>query len=318
MTPPTATKSCLDAETLAAWVDGGLDARAAALAEAHVSSCPRCQEIAGLIIKTTPTTVEARSWFSLRAAWLVPLTAGVAAVGLWMIVPTDRATAPPTPASIAAAPKVAQAPPADRALADQLKQKAPAAPAEEFRAKEQGARARDLGAKNEAASAKAPSRQGGELAKDADKKRFDEARADTAADANKLAAQTPPVFAPPPPSPAAPPRPQAAPAAVSPAPAGAAASESRRIEAQSPARQTFAQVVTREAASPDGSVRWRLTSTNTLERSTDQGRTWVSVETGAGGPLASVEATDNNIATVTTVDGRQFRTTDSGKTWRLQ
>ena len=47
----TPTNRCLDGETLAAWVDGGLSRNDAAMAEAHVSSCPRCQEIAGLIMK---------------------------------------------------------------------------------------------------------------------------------------------------------------------------------------------------------------------------------------------------------------------------
>ena len=70
----------LDAETLAAWVDGGLDPRAAAMAESHVSSCDRCQEIVALISQAE--SVHAAQlpvpdpWYRrLRAAWLVPLTA---------------------------------------------------------------------------------------------------------------------------------------------------------------------------------------------------------------------------------------------------
>jgi len=272
----TPTKTCLDAETLAAWVDGGLDARAAAMAEAHVSSCPRCQEIAGLIVKTTPAAVPVESAWRFRAGWLVPLAAGLAAVGVWMIVPSDRMTAPPT-ATVAPVPE------------QQAKVKAPQ---EESRAKEQGTRFRDQAKNEAAASAKATAGQADQLAKkdnDQGAKRFDEAPAD----ANKL-------------------RVQAAPPAAT-----AVAAEAGRLEAQAPARQTFAQAAEakREATSPDGSIRWRLTPTNTLERSADTGRTWVPVETGAGGPLASIQVTDANIATVTTVDGRQFRTTDSGKTW---
>ena len=53
----TPTNRCLDGETLAAWVDGGLSRNDAAMAEAHVSSCPRCQEIAGLIVKTMPAAI---------------------------------------------------------------------------------------------------------------------------------------------------------------------------------------------------------------------------------------------------------------------
>ena len=119
----TPTNRCLDGETLAAWVEGGLSRNDAALAEAHVSSCPRCQEIAGLIVKTTPVTIVEAPWWRRRAAWLVPVTVGVAAVGLLMIQPTSPTpTLVPPPATPAtesarnaatpAAPPVA--PPAER------------------------------------------------------------------------------------------------------------------------------------------------------------------------------------------------------------
>jgi len=96
----TPTNRCLDGETLAAWVDGGLSRTDAAMAEAHVSSCPRCQEITGLIVKTRPVTVVDAPWWRRRAAWLVPVTAGVAAAGLLMIAPTQPAPGPaPAPAA---------------------------------------------------------------------------------------------------------------------------------------------------------------------------------------------------------------------------
>jgi hypothetical protein len=97
----TPTKRCLDGETLAAWVDGGLSRSDATMAEAHVSSCPRCQEIAGLIVKTTPPTTVAPPWWRARAAWLVPATVGVTAVGLWIVAPTSPAPSPRPPAAIA-------------------------------------------------------------------------------------------------------------------------------------------------------------------------------------------------------------------------
>ena len=40
---PVDAGPCLDAETLAAWADDGLDATAMMGAEAHVSSCAHCQ-----------------------------------------------------------------------------------------------------------------------------------------------------------------------------------------------------------------------------------------------------------------------------------
>ncbi len=94
-----ATPACLDAETLAAWVDGGLDAKAVALAESHVSTCGRCQALVGAMalvrLPITLLTAVEPWWRRYRAGWLVPLAAGVAATALWMIVPAERPAAPP-------------------------------------------------------------------------------------------------------------------------------------------------------------------------------------------------------------------------------
>jgi hypothetical protein len=108
----TPTNRCLDGETLAAWVEGGLSRTDATMAEAHVSSCPRCQEIAGLIVKTTPVTVVDAPWWRKRAAWLVPVAAGVAAAGLLMIAPTNPAPgpAPPPAAPARESPRTAATP----------------------------------------------------------------------------------------------------------------------------------------------------------------------------------------------------------------
>jgi hypothetical protein len=97
----TPTNRCLDGETMAAWVDGGLTRNDAAMAEAHVSTCPRCQEIAGLIVKTTPVTVVDAPWWRRRAAWLVPVSVSVAAVGLLMIAPTSPLLSPAAPPATA-------------------------------------------------------------------------------------------------------------------------------------------------------------------------------------------------------------------------
>ena len=47
-TPPAG--ACLDAETLGAWTDGGLDPAAMAAVEAHVSTCARCQALVGTMV----------------------------------------------------------------------------------------------------------------------------------------------------------------------------------------------------------------------------------------------------------------------------
>jgi photosystem II stability/assembly factor-like uncharacterized protein len=52
----------------------------------------------------------------------------------------------------------------------------------------------------------------------------------------------------------------------------------------------------------------------TVLRTTD-GRAWRRTSVPDPADLAAVSAKDADIATVTTVDGRVFRTTDGGITW---
>lgn len=100
------TPVCLDAETLAAWVDGGLDAQSIAMAEAHASNCARCQALIGTLARATPEVTASRAKPArLWRWWLAPLAAGAAAVTLWMVVPTDRYSAPPQKADLQVAPE---------------------------------------------------------------------------------------------------------------------------------------------------------------------------------------------------------------------
>ena len=75
-----ATDSCLGAEMLAAWVDGGLKGPALGRAQDHVAGCGRCQALLGSLVRTQRSAQpasEPRRWL----AWLlVPLTAAAAAV----------------------------------------------------------------------------------------------------------------------------------------------------------------------------------------------------------------------------------------------
>src|SRR5688572_11248991 len=89
---PVTDASCLDAETLAAWADGGLTPGQASLAEVHLAHCARCQATVAAIGRSVPPVVVADRWWQRRwtLGWLVPLTAGAAAVALWIAVPQDR------------------------------------------------------------------------------------------------------------------------------------------------------------------------------------------------------------------------------------
>src|SRR5512138_3647855 len=94
-TPPPSAE-CLDAETLAMWADGGLDASSLARAEAHTADCARCQAIMTVLAQATEATHAAaeasaaprRGWWPLNVRWLVPLAGAVTAVLVWMIVPS--------------------------------------------------------------------------------------------------------------------------------------------------------------------------------------------------------------------------------------
>ena len=250
------------------------------MAEAHVSSCPRCQEIAGLIVKTTPPAAVAPPWWRARAAWLVPATVGVAAIGLWIIAPKSPApssVSPPAPSER----QGVEGPAAIAPLESSRDAAVPAAPAvappvaarEPVPVPRQADQRKDLKRETKAADV--------------------QARANTGA----AAAAPPPASA----------------AAVAPA---APAAVSERLADQLGARQESAKAGTKAAVSPDGALQWRITDRGALERSTDGGAIWQAVNVGITATFTAVQAPEPRTAVVTTSDGRQFRTTDAGATWQ--
>ena len=277
MTTPTDT--CLDAETLAAWADGGLNRTDAAMAEAHVSSCPRCQAIAGLIVKTMPPPIADAPWWRRRAAWLVPVSVGVAAVGLLMIAPTDPAPRPAAPP--VTAPPVTAAPVTAPVDSTQKAATPPAAPS-------LGARPTETAvAQTKPAPARSPK---------AKKERQRDEGANVKVEAN--------------PAPVA-----AAERAVPPAAANAVAG---RVADQKLSRESLGAVAGKQAVSPDGALHWRITERGAVERSTDAGTSWQAVNVGVTATFTTVQAPEPRTALVTTTDGRVFRTADGGATWHVQ
>ena len=89
--PATASDACLDAETLAAWADGGLSAtggrcRRAARVELLALHGGAGGDGAHALLPHPPT----RAWTPARVfRWLAPLTAAATAVAIWVVVP-DR------------------------------------------------------------------------------------------------------------------------------------------------------------------------------------------------------------------------------------
>lgn len=329
----------LDAETVAAWIDGGLDAAALAAAEAHASNCERCQMLLATTARTLPaegasTAHDTRTTFGFWK-WLAPFAAAAAAVTIWMVVPQEsmrpeRQAAPQSDVAAAPSPIVPVAPPviperaaraAPPATADQLAESRRDAPAPKAEAKEQLAEAQT-------------NATGADAFRDRQLKRED-ARAEAAAAAAPAAPPTP---APPPPA--------------EPARDAAAAGATLGAVAQSRLQKQSGPL---EIVAPGSQRRWRVLA-DLVEYSQDGGRNWVPVRLTAGDvitagispaaqvcwlvgnrgvvllatdgtnftrlpfpervDLIAVTATDARRATVTTADGRTFQTDDNGRNWR--
>ena len=317
---PPAAAACLDAETLAAWMDGGLDPQSMAMAEAHASACARCQALLGTMVTTMPAaTGGAAQRATLWRWWFAPLAAGVAATTLWMVVPEQRAPAPP-------AMNVARAPAEDKLADAPARDRAASPPASEPVLRENAPKFADRALSTEPSAVVPKADEGkrkAEIPAADERADFDVGRAERRAAAVQ------------------------APAAVSEQAIGQAIGQLRS--------QALAAI---EVVSPDPAARWRIGGSGAVDYSTDGGGSWerlaaaVTAELTAGSSpsptvcwlvgrggavllatdgrtfatvafpeavdLAGVRATDALSAAVTTLDGRTFLTTDAGKTWRGQ
>lgn len=319
----------LDAETVAAWIDGGLDAASLAAAEAHASNCERCQALLATLVKTEPVAAPGLSpgisgATSLWKWWMAPIAAAAAAVTLWMVVPQEQvrqiATAPPAVTEPAAQPVDQQAKRQPPAKVDDFAEVQPKARDEAPAAQE---KARVAQAKPETA-ANVPT---ADAAGRRDNKEERPARLEA----------------------------EAARAPAAPAPVARAAEAAPGAPAEfTQLRKQFAPLV---FVSPDPRFRWRV-SADGIERSEDSGRSWFVVRlpqgeviTAGASPaplvcwlvgrrglvliatdgtnftplpfpepvdLTAVSSPNVLVATVTTADGRVFRTENSGRDWRRQ
>jgi hypothetical protein len=193
--------ACLDAETMAAWTEGTLDAPLRSMAEAHAATCGRCQEMLAIMLRTTP--VAAASAGSPIRKWLMmlgPALAAATAVALWIAV--DRRPAPTridTLAKQEAAKEIVVATPAEGAASPVEKDAKARDDSSDRLAKERPAQR--LGAVNEAVGDKADRREPSSLAA---AKPNDEERRRATADAAPAPTATPVQVPAAPPPPAAP------------------------------------------------------------------------------------------------------------------
>ncbi len=272
------TAACLDAETLAAWVDGGLDASSLAMAEAHASSCARCQALIGTMARIPPAAIagtegRARLW----RWWFAPLAAGAAAATLWMVVPSERQSA--TPAAPVA--EVAQSTPAAAAEPASGGSKDPPLRSRRAGSSDPAGPIGDLANTNRAADVEtsAESSRKAEAPPRADKPV--ETLGREARVAEEQAAAAPPV-------------------------------SQLQMQVDPP---IDAQITAR--SSPSSTVTWFVGRAGMVLLTVD-GRTFTRVPFPEATDLTAVTATDARIAVVTTVDGRTFRTEDAGRNWRRQ
>jgi len=340
--------ACLDAETLAAWAEGGLDEAALAAAELHGAGCARCQALMATIVRTAPEAAVAPAgslWERLGFRWLVPLTAAAAAVLLWIVVPPP---APEQPASKRAVSEATSgtAMPADRDLPSSATERSvappsPAAPPtsgatpteEGATAVRQADAAADAPAPEREAPAAPDTRQ--QLAKQAAPPSVD-ALNETESREERVVAELGAAAAP---APAAP-------------PVGGAVAQGRATGASG---TVMADRAAPRVVSGDPAVQWRLSGVGIVERSTDGGASWERLPTGvaealtagaapsatvcwlvgrdglvlvstdgqtwqrASAPanenLVAIDAVDTRSATVRTASGARFRTTDGGASW---
>jgi hypothetical protein len=331
--PGGATDACLDAETLAAWADGGLSASELGAVHLHVADCARCQDLAGTLARIRSAVPPAEPVRSSRRwlAWFVPVAAAAAAVAIWFAVPANPG-APVTDVAL-----VREAPQAQTEARDTTAPRIPAPPPLENRRELQAAPSRvpqatgSLGERARADAAPPPAAE--------EKTEPESARSNLAKDKVEVAqAQAAQATTPPPPA----------------APRAAAAPQA--AERFSAAATMRAANVVPDIVSPDPAVRWRIAGAAVLH-SVDGGSTWEPVTAGGAAdltagaaPAATVcwlvgragvvllttdgrtwrrlpfpEVTDlsvvrtvdagGRVASVSTADGRTFVTTDAGASW---
>ena len=311
--------TCVDGETLAAWSSGALAQADALGVEEHLADCARCQAMLAAFAQTEPIAAAAPKWRGERFRWLVPFASAAAVLGIWMTMPQqNQAVRPATeararleaerlPPPVESVPVQPTAPiPLDQTAASRPQSVAPQPEADAGRERKDEAPATNARAVEQ------------------------ERALDRLARSEPPSAPAPPAVTPPPPR------------------------AEETIAAPRESQQLFAKAAAGEFSSPDGATRWRVLN-GQVQRSTTAGESWDAVPlpspatitaghspspavvwlVGRNGAifvttdgttfqrvpfvstadLSSVMAIDGRQATVATVEGRIYGTSDRGVTW---
>ncbi|HUF48756.1 MAG TPA: zf-HC2 domain-containing protein [Vicinamibacterales bacterium] len=269
---------CLDAETMAAWLDGGLDEAARADAETHTADCARCQAMLAALTRLSDAAEPARAATPAAMAprptlhrWLIPI-ATAAGIGLTVVLLPDRSAIPPSPV----AGDVARERDIDLARPELERRDTPATPAPAATAPPAATRVAEP----------APAAQTAERA---------------VMDAVTSALVGPIDIATPDP-------------AVRWRVTGDAVERSTDTGASWTAVPIEAGAVITAGSAPSATTCWLVGRGGTVLVTTDA-RTWRRLPFPEAGDLVAVTARDARTASVTTADGRTFETATAGETW---
>jgi hypothetical protein len=312
--------ACVDGETLAAWSEGSLRGAELSAVERHVADCARCRAMMASFVRTTPPVPVAESlWRRWHLAWAVPLATAATAAAIWVALPDNGAEPRPSAQKTNALDERSTALSSETAADSAPPAASAQAGASAFRPQEEKAKLRESSSNEVRQRAEAPA----------------------------PAAPAPPAASGAAPAPAA-----AATAERAEADSKKEVAANSDLAPLVAARRAFAP---NQIVAADGTTRWRIINGQQVERSTNAGTSWTPATitstdalsaaaapsatvcwiVGARGAvylttdgtrfmrlpftemvdLTSVFATDALTATVSSVDGRSWRTSDQGRTW---
>lgn len=316
---------CLEPDVLAAWVDGGLTAPEVEQIEAHVADCSRCQALVATFVRAAQpddlraASEERRPWW--KRGWglglLVPLTAGVAAIAIYVAQPAYRnptaTLTAPSQKEADASPKL-QAPAAETSPQANEKRKAAAAAAPEA-LRDQAKTEANIPARPREPAEGRLKRDEQERALSDTRSRSDEASKDaSAAQGGSVTSNIAPVAAP---AAAPPPPATVAGASAQPAPAR---QNARAVDAARPSDaslRSFAQsdAGTRDIVSPNPTVRWRVGAAGSIQYSTTGGSSWQPLASGVAVDLTAGASPSASVCWVVGRSGTVLLTTN-GIRWQ--
>jgi hypothetical protein len=310
--------NCLDAETVAAWMDGVLPADVLAAAEGHAAGCARCQAVLSAMARTAPPVARGSWWpASPTFRFLVPATAAATAVALWIAVAPGMKQ-PEPPASSSEFDRVASVPaPSMAPLPPSAERPAPPPPPAHLSKKveenKESVRTRQVARETSAANAPEQFEYRRNRAEGAKLK--DESLAATPKSAD---ATIPPAAAKS--LPAAPVASPAPPPSAASLPLGNAAA-APRADATSPISQSAgfraARTLLTEIASPHPESRWRAGAGGVVHRSTDGGLTWTRQQTGTTANFTAGSSPARDVCWLVGRAGTVLLSVD-GTTWQAR